>query len=257
MRVYVDLVTGLNFLIDLLLFLGTNRLSGYPPGLKRTVPAAVLGGVYSGACLMPGFRFLGGVAWRLVFLVLMGVAAFGLGRGAWKRCGLFLLLSMALGGVALAMESGGLRMPLLAAAGVWLLCQIGFGGSAGDREYVPMEIRHRDVTVRLTALRDSGNCLKDPVTGEQVLVIDADAAARLTGLRPEQLRNPLETMAAGAVPGLRLVPYRTVGQPGGMLLAMRFRDVTVGGRKTSAVVAFAPERIGRGEGYQALIGGAV
>ena len=256
MRIYADLVAMLNFLIDFLLFLGTNRLSGDPPGWKRAIPAAALGGIYSGTCLMPGLGFLAGGTWRLVFLALICTMAFGLGTGSWRRWGLFLLLSMALGGMALLMESGGIRLPLLAAVGLWLLCRLGFGGKPGSREYLPLEIRHGAITVRLTALRDSGNGLKDPLTGEQVLVIGPDAAERLTGLHPSQLRNPLETMGKGIIRGLRLVPYHTVGQ-GGMLLAMRFQDVTIGNRKTSAVVAFAPERIGRGEGYQALTGGAI
>lgn len=257
MRVYVDLVVLLNFLVDLLLILGTNRLLGLAPGWKRAIPAAGLGGVYSGACLLPGFRFLGNSVWRLVFLGLMGAIAFGVGKRAWKRCGLFVLLAMALGGVALAMGSGGFWMPVLSAVGVWLLCRIGFGSSAGEKELVPLKISYGENTVCLTALRDTGNGLKDPITGEQVLVIGADAAGKLTGLHPDQLRKPLETLAQQAVPGLRLIPYRAVGQPGGMLLAMRFQNVTVGKRSGAAIVAFAPDRIGRGEGYQALTGGAI
>lgn len=257
MRVYVDLVILLNVLVDLLLILGTNRLSGFPPGLKRAIPAAVLGGVYSGVCFLPGFRFLGNTFWRLVFLGLMGVIAFGFGKSAWKRCGIFVLLTMALGGVALAVGNGGFWMPIASAAGVWILCRIGFGGGAGEREYIPLEITYEGNTVHLTALRDTGNSLRDPITGEQVLIISADAAEKLTGLNSRQLRSPLETLSRQMVPGLRLIPYRAVGQSGGMLLAMRFQDVTVGKRRAAAVVAFAPDRIGSNEGYQALTGGAI
>lgn len=257
MRVYLDLVMILNFLVDLLLLLGTNCLSGFPPGWKRTLPAAALGAVYSGACCLKGFYFLGNTMWRLVFLGLMGVLAFGWNVSAWKRCGVFVLLSMALGGIALGFGGGGFGMLVLSAGGVWMLCRIGFGGSIGAKEYVSLEISYRDKVVHLTALRDSGNTLKDPITGQQVLVIGGDAAEKLTGLTQIQLRSPLETLAQRCVPGLRLVPYRAVGQPGGMLLAMRFRDVKVGRQKTSALVAFAPERIGVGEGYQALTGGAL
>ena len=59
MRVYVDGVMLLNFLVDYLLLLGTNRLSGHPSDSRRLLASAVLGAVYSGACLLPGFRFLG------------------------------------------------------------------------------------------------------------------------------------------------------------------------------------------------------
>lgn len=255
MRVYLVVVIFLNCLVDLLLLLGTNRLSGFPTVWTRTVSAAVLGGFYAGACLLPGFSFLGNTLWRLVFLGLMGAAAFGCDRTALKRCGIFLLLSMALGGVAVNLSEGDAIGLLAAAVLVWLLCRIGFGGSVAGREYVPLEIRNGGKVLRLIALRDSGNALRDPVTGEQVLVIDAAAAEELTGLTPAQLAAPLKTI--GAVPGLRLIPYRTVDRSGGLLLAMRFRDVTVGKWKGPAVIAFAARSIGSGEGCRALTGGAM
>ncbi len=254
MGVYLDLVILLNFLVDFLLLLGTNRLSGHPPGVKRAALAAVLGGLYGGVCLVPKLYFLGNVLWRLVMLGLMAAIAFGLDGSALRRAGVFVLLTMALGGLAMNLGKGSFPV-LLATGGIWLLCRLGFGGGLGAREYVPLEIRHGDKEVCLTALRDTGNTLRDPITGEQVLIIDAAAARELTGLEGCQLRNPLDTLASGLLPGLRLIPYRSVGQSGGMLLAMRFGEVKVGNSVGSALVAFAPETIGRGEGYRALTGG--
>ena len=255
MYVYLDLVIALNFLVDLLLLLGTNRLSGFPPGWRRLIPAAALGGLYGGACLLPGFNFLGNMVWRLIFLGCMAVIAFGWNAVSWKRCGVFLLLSMAMGGISMNLGRGDALGLLAAAVLVWLLCCVGFGGSIGSKTYVPLVIRKDEKCIRLTALRDSGNTLRDPVTGEQVLIIDSAAAEELTGLSAHSLASPLDTL--GTLPGLRLIPYRTVGQSGGFLLGMRFKDVTVGNWKGAAVVAFAPQEIGRGEGYQALTGGAV
>ncbi len=257
MQVYLDLVILLNFLVDLLLLLGTNRLSGCPPGGKRAVLGAAFGAAYSGACLLPGLSFLGNTLWRAVSLGLMSVIAFGTDRSAGKRCGVFILLSMALGGIALSFGKGGFGMLAASAVGVWLLCRLGFGGRIGGREFVSLEICHGERKVALTALRDSGNTLRDPITGEQVLVIDAQAAQELTGLDPGQLAKPLETVSRTPELKLRLIPYRAVGQPGGMLLGMRFLDVKVGNRRGPALVAFAPDGIGKGDGYRALTGGVL
>lgn len=257
MSVYLDLVVLINFLVDFLLLLGTNRLSGFPAGAKRAAMAAGLGAVYSGMCILPGFRFMGSIFWRLVCLGLMGGIAFGWNGTALKRCGIFVLLSMSMGGMAVGFGRGGFWMLAMAAGSVWLLCRVGFGSTVGGREYVPVEISARGRTIRLTALRDSGNTLRDPLTGEQVLVIEADAAEKLTGLTEHQLRSPMETMLKKPLSGLRLIPYRSVGQPAGMLLGMRFSDVKIGDRKSNAVVAFAAEAIGKGEGYQALTGGVI
>ena len=257
MEVYLDLVVILNFLVDFLLLLGTNRLSGFPLSARRCALASLLGGIYSGACVMPGFRFLSSILWRTVSLMLMAVIAFGCNRSAVKRGGVFVLLSMALGGIALSFGKGDFLVLVLAAAGVWLLCRIAFGDTVGGREYVPITLTYGDQSASLIALRDSGNTLRDPISGEQVLVISGDVAQKLTGLSESQLRSPLETLALRPIPGLRLIPYRAVGQAGGMLLALRLESVKIGSRTQSAIVAFAPEGLGRGEMYQALTGGAI
>ena len=249
MEVYLDLVMGLNFLVDFLLLLGTNRLSGFPVQGWRCAGAALLGSVYSGACLLPGFRFLGNLLWRCVCLGLMGMMAFGCNAGAVKRCGIFLLLSMAMGGIALSLGRGDLLSLAMCALLCLLLSLVSFGG------HVPLKIIHDNRTASLIALKDTGNTLKDPVTGEQVLILSSEAAQRLTGLSAEQLQHPLDTMLTHPLPGLRLIPYHSVGNPGGFLLAKRFDDVTIGEKKQSALVAFAAEGLGKGEIYQALTGG--
>ena len=99
-RLYVDVVAGLNFLVDYLLILGTNRLSGFPPAYCRSGVAAAIGGIYGGACLLPGFSFLSSMLWRIVSLSMIAVIAFGWNRSALQRGGIFVLLSMALGGIA-------------------------------------------------------------------------------------------------------------------------------------------------------------
>ena len=42
MKIYLDLVVILNFLVDFLLLLGTNRLSGFPASPLRAAAAAAL-----------------------------------------------------------------------------------------------------------------------------------------------------------------------------------------------------------------------
>lgn len=257
MRVYVDLVAVLNFMVDFLLILGTNRLAGFPPGYKRGALAATLGGIYGGACLLPGFSFLGNTLWRVVSLSLIAVIAFGWNRSALQRSGVFLLLSMALGGIAMGMGRGSVWMLILSAMLMWLLCQISFRGSAGQREYIPVRLGWDDREMSVIALKDTGNTLHDPLTGEQVLVAGADVGMKLLGLTAYQLQHPVETLASGVLSGMRLIPYHAVGQPGSMLLAVRFSDAQIGNKAAQPLVAFAPEMIARGEMYQMLTGGVV
>lgn len=257
MRVYVDVVAFLNFLVDYLLILGTNRLSGFPPDYGRSAVAAGLGGIYGGACLLPGFSCLSALFWRIVILCLIAFLAFGWNQSALRRGGVFVLLSMALGGIAGGMGQHNIVMLVLSVVIMWLLCTVSFRGSAGGREYIPVKLCWENKELELIALKDTGNTLHDPLTGEQVLVAGADIAEKLLGLTTQQLLHPVETLSKSTFPGLRLIPYRSVGQPGAMLLAVRFQNARVGKRQMHPLVAFAPQRIAAGEMYQMLTGGAV
>ncbi len=246
MVVYLDAFMGLNFLVDLALMLGVNRLSGYPPGILRAAAGAALGGGYAGMCLVPGFRFLGNALWRGVSLGLMSWLAFGSGRGGWSRGMLFVVLSLALGGLAMGADANG--WGILACAGaLGLLCRMGFRRNSG-RRLVPLELTYRGRTLELLALVDTGNTLRDPITGEPVTVLSPEVGLRL-GLGEEVLHSPGDHLQ----PGIRLVPCGTA-LGGGMLALIRCDRVMIGGQPASGLVAFAREPFGHGE-YQALTGG--
>ena len=240
--------------VDLLLLLGVSRLISSQVQLPRVLAASLLGGVYANWCLIPGFHFLGNLFWRLVFLGLRGILAYGLDRSSVRPCVFYALLSMALGGVV-DLLGGSNVMSLLLGLGILLvLCFLGLPGELRGR-YVPVELLYGPNHMKLTALRDTGNTLQDPITGKSVLVIGADAACKLTGLTREQLRSPVESL--GAIPGLRLIPYRTVGQCSGFLLALRIPKVKIGTWQGSSLVAMAPECVGSEYTYQALTGGTL
>ena len=257
MQEYLAIIVFLGSFVDLLLILGTNRFCCHPPEFKRTIPAALIGGVHAGACLLKGFSFLGNSLWRLVFLGLETMTAFGFGVGMSRRTAVFLLLRFALTGVAQTVGNRSMGSALLAAGIVTALCVWGIQRKFGGSDLVPVELRYGDRVCRLTALRDSGNLLRDPVTGEQVIIAAADVGETLLGLTAQQLSRPAETLLAGYAPGMRLIPYKTIEQSGSMLLAMRLRNVKIGFWRGSAMVAFAPEPFsGNGE-YQMLVGGMV
>ena len=254
MIVYLDLVVILNFLVDGLLLLGTNRLSGHPPGWGRVIPAAALGGIYAGICMVPGFGFLGNVFWRLVCLCAMAAMAFGWNWGALTRGAVFLLLSMAMGGLAMGMGTGNYGSILLAAMVLTVLCMVGIPHPLGSRSYKPVQLRWKGKMLDFTALMDTGNTLRDPITGSPVLVAGAEIGEKL-GFSREILSDPVKALDSGQVTEARLIPYRTVGRPMGMLVLIRAEEVRLGGEVVSPLVALAPENIGGSGNYQALAGG--
>lgn len=255
MPIYLDGVMVLNFLVDFLLLMGAARLCGFPARLGKCALAALVGGVYAGICLLPGCYFLGNMLWRTVSLAAMAIIAFGCTYSAIRRGLVFAFLSYALGGLVMDIGKGGFAGILIAAGALFVLCAVGFRSRPGGNAYLPVELSYGEKRLRLTALRDTGNTLIDPVTGGQVLVVDASVAEKLTGLTPAQLRCPVEAM--GTIPGLRLIPFHSVGKNGGFLLALKLKNVKIGTWQGSTLVAFAPEVFGKEGAYQALTGGVV
>ncbi len=281
--VYADSVFFLNGAMDYLLMLVTARLAGVPLRRKRYLLGALLGAGYAVAVFLPGGEFLGSVPAKLAVGVLLALAAFG---GEEKLLRLTLLLfavSCAMAGcvLALALLTGG-SVPIVggifytdvdakrlfaAVAAAYLVLTIVFRAAA--KHGVAGELLRATVciggqTASFTALHDTGNSLRDPASGGAVLVaVPGSLASALPEaarglLSPERLRDPagLVEPLHRAVPALRprLLPYRAVGVPGGLLLAIRCDWLTVGKQHCpEAWIALSPTALGNG--YAALWGG--
>ncbi len=249
---YIKLALILNFTVNFLLLLAAQRLSGYSLEIFCSLCGAAVSTVFATMGTMPQFSFLQSKLWYAISLGAVCITAFKLDKTFLRRSGLFCLLRLALDGVADGAQGA---QDILWAAVLSLVCVQAFGGGACWQSFVPVELSYRGRSVKFTALHDTGNQLRDPVTGKGVLVVDARIAGELTGLSRQQLLQPLETI--GTLPGLRLIPYKTVGQSGGFLLALQVNQTKVGRWKGSSIVAMSPQELDGSGVYQALIGGTV
>lgn len=248
MRLYLLPVMGICFAVDGLLLGAAGALAGRRIRWENAAIAAALGALYAGACLLPKLQYLGSFGWRVGVLLMMGALAFG--AREWGSTALFVVLDLACGAMALAMEGpggillSGLTVTVLVATGV-----------RSKRGLVPVELCWEDKRERVIALRDTGNGLCDPVTGEPVLVVGPEIAGKLVGLSRLELKSPVETLAKRKLPGLRLIPYTAVGGKG-LMLALRLPCVRIGHIERSTLVAFAAEGLNGKGGFEALTGGA-
>lgn len=234
------------FVTNVLLLFATGRLLGEGENPLRILIGAVLGVLFAVLSIMPGFSFLDNILWRLVAMTLTTLAAFGIHGRTLPKLLLFLLLQLSLGGAA--GKRNEMSAMLLGAAGIGFACLL----LRKQSKFIPVELHYRNQTLRMTALRDTGNTLRDPITGKPVLVVGADIAEQLTGLTAASLREPVETM--GKIPGLRLIPYQSVGNTG-FLLAISIPKAKIGAKQGSTIVAFSPQIFE--SSYQALTGGTV
>lgn len=215
MIVYWDLVAAWNFALDYLLLLCTLRLSGRPVRRRRLAFGAALGAVYAVIALVLPFS-----PWMLLgAMALICFAAFGRARYlkhtllfvllACSLCGSILLLGHLTGGTArLARGVVYAELPwgvfFGAALGSWLLLALVFRGGArhGSADLVRASIEYHDTLAEVTLLRDTGNTLTDPLTGEGVPVIERAALAALP-IEPEQTLYADTALGSATLPAFR------------------------------------------------------
>lgn len=252
MAVYAILVGLVAFSVNFMLLLGTNRLLGAMSNMGAIGAGALLGAVHAAACVLTEFAFLASFGWNVLCLFASGFVAFGFRIESIGKCFLYVLLSMSLSWLT-AGTGGGLWMALLGSGGILFLCIALMSQRKNRQDLLPVELTYQNEKVRIWALRDTGNELRDPITGNPVLVVGPKVAQRLVGLTQQQLENPVE--AVGQLPGLRLIPFRTIDKNNGLLLGMRLRQTRIGNWQGSSIVAFAPCGLGERQSYQGLTGG--
>jgi stage II sporulation protein GA (sporulation sigma-E factor processing peptidase) len=276
MVVYLDSLFLLNLGVDGLLLSAARRLSRCGGSLKTTLAAAILGALYAAALFALPWGWVGHPLIRVTVAVLMACICTGGGRRTGALLGLFLLLSLSLAGGVLLLSLAGLgrmssaagvpvslsdaQLLLLCAAGEYLLCStVSALTRRSGSATVPLLLRCQGRTVLLRALVDSGNLLRDPLTGKPVVVVSREAALFPTGLCPtaEELRHPEEVctrLAREWEPGrVRLLPYHAVGTEQGLLLAVRVDVLEVNGKRyPNRLAALSPSPLAGG--CQAIIG---
>lgn len=278
MVVYLDRVFLLNLLLDYLLLLAAAQLSGRTLHRLRLLACAAGGGAYAVLTFLPGCGFLRTPLCQLAVGSIIALCAYG-GRG--RPALLFLLLSGGLAGFVLALGlwagsptgllgrvyRGEVSWPLLlgAALGFYVLLRLllGQGARHGGGELLKITISVCGRKQTVTALHDTGNTLRDPVSGRPALVLERNAAEELWP--PEVaavLASPLppeEKMARihrqGAAVTFSLLPFRSVGTPAGLLLAARSDYIEINGRRYPRTpVALSEHPVSDGGGYHALWG---
>lgn len=278
MVVYLDRVFLLNLLLDYLLLLAAAQLSGRTLHRLRLLACAAGGGAYAVLTFLPGCGFLRMPLCQLAVGSIIALCAYG-GRG--RPALLFLLLSGGLAGFVLALGlwagsptgllgrvyRGEVSWPLLlgAALGFYVLLRLllGQGARHGGGELLKITISVCGRKQTVTALHDTGNTLRDPVSGRPALVLERNAAEELwppevaavlaSPLPPEEKMARLHRQ--GAAVTFSLLPFRSVGTPAGLLLAARSDYIEINGRRYPRTpVALSEHPVSDGGGYHALWG---
>lgn len=272
--IYLDSLFALNAIIDYFLLLCSARVAGAVLHRWRLGLAAVLGGFWAVASVLPGFEFLSFAPMKLVPAVFMALIAFGGERKLWRCLVIFLAVSAAFGGAVWAasmlagtgMYGGRVYLPVSTRVLVlsFALCYAGVSlvfrriGKRAEREILPLAVTLRGKTVTLRALRDTGNGLYDPVSGRAVAVAELGAISPLLGgfeCTGNDAAALCETLCklSGLEGRVTLVPYSALGTGHGLLAAIRPDSAAISGKEADILIGISPAALSQDGDIDAIL----
>ncbi len=292
--VYLDEVFLGNWLMNFAILWVTARFGRLTSPKWRLALAAGLGALYALVLFFPAVGYLGGILAKIIVSLLMVAVAFAPApvRKLAVALLIFYLASFSMGGLVFGVGfflggstsyqayPGISDFPshyfwpavLSTLAITWVVGRIG-SAYLGQRLVksllnVPVVLTIYGKRLTFTALMDTGNQLSDPLTQQPVIVVEL---AVVRDALPVELRDLLESKDEpdpGALldavqdhrwaTRLRLIPYRSLGKSGGMLVGFRPDKVELvhGGELVTVervVVALYNRKLSDTDDYRALL----
>ena len=261
--VYLDTLFFLNFTVDYFLLRLTAAIGGIYPKIHRLLLGAALGAVLAVILFFPPLSRWSAAVFRVLTCCLTVLTAFGKqGWHQWLRlCGLFLVLTLFCAGAVfgLTLRNGNISLQngvpymnisisvmVISFTMIYMLSKLVFGQGRGNvtrsyREIVAVKAGKR---ISFRALADSGNLLRDPVSGRRVLILQAETASDLfMGAGSVLLQNLPKEVGEADLERLRrccktafwLLPVHTAVQDG-MMLVFRPDELLLDGKPTAEYV---------------------
>ncbi len=291
--VYIDQIFLGNLAMNYVILWAAAKLSRTPAKKVRLVFGAVLGASYSLALFLPGSHVLLSICFKVAASVIIIATAFApLHLRKFFVClGCFYLTSFTLGGLIFGMiffihsgqvaginGIGGVIAEHFWSGIVLGLVAFGVAGRGASALFkkkfwenlfrMVLLIKSGGKLVKVEALLDTGNSLREPATKHPVVVAEYNVIKLLL---PVEVRACIEkNMGSNVWEILGLlgetsyasrfcaVPFHSLGEAKGLMLGFRPDEVTIERqgrwvRATKAVIAIYPKKLDPEGAYQALL----
>lgn len=259
MTIYLDVVVLENLIMNGIILYATAIVSKTPIHHIRIFLASLLGAIYSVISYISQLAIYSNLLLKILLSILMVYLAFNpqSKKKLWKELLLFYLTSFVFGGVAFALiyivkpqdilMKNGLFLGTYPLKTVFLGAIIGFILWITASKMLKSKFTKKDMLcevtiwlndkeVRVQTMIDTGNMLKEPISGAPVIVVEHTA---LYEILPKEILDHLDDILAGNFeklpeevkqmyePKLKLIPYSSLGKQNGMLLAVKAQKVDI------------------------------
>lgn len=292
MTIYLDVVLIENLCMNYIILFATGYLLKIKIKHIRLILSALLGGIYSIATYMQILEIYSNIVFKIILSIIMVYIAYNSKniKQIFKQLIFFYLTSFVFGGCAFALLYFVKPEQILIKNGVYIGTYpikitvlggiVGFTITVVAFHYAKTKINKKNMFCELsiyfenkelitTALIDTGNMLRDPITSMPVIVVEKNI---LKNLLPESILNNLNKIIGGDVPNeiykdenlnyiarFRVIPFSSIGKENGLLLGFKSNKIKVNteeGEKIieNVIVGIYDYKLSKKDNYFALIG---
>ena len=289
MTVYLDIILIENICMNYIILLATGLILKNKISNLRLFLSSLLGSIYAVCSYITKLEIYSTIIMKLLLSIAMIYLSFNSKniKQLLKQLVIFYLTSFAFGGCAFAllyfirpqdilMKNGvyigtyPLKIALLGGIVGFVIINISFkiikNKLNKKNMFCDIEIYLNEKVVTVHALIDTGNLLKEPITGNAVIVVEKE---RLYNLIPNKILDNVEQIMYGTekienieseyISKLRLIPFSSLGTPNGMLIGTKVDKIKIEFEEeeiesTDVIVGIYNKSLTKNGLYNALIG---
>lgn len=291
MTIYIDVVLIENLIMNYIILLATGVILKTRIRHFRLVAAGLIGAIYTILAYIVTIEIYSNFFLKLLLSIIMIYIAFypQTMKQMWKDLIVFYLTSFVFGGAAFAliyiikpqdilMKNGlflgtyPLKTVLLSAIVGFVIILIVFKivkSKISKKDiYKEIKVYINDSEINLKAMLDTGNMLKDPITGKPVIVVERSV---LYNILPKELLDNIENILGGDlekistkikdefIKKLKFIPFSSLGRQNGMLIGIQPNYVEIFDehdilKKKDVIVGIYDKSLTKDGKYQALMG---
>lgn len=291
MIIYIDVVLLENLIMNFIILLATGLILKEKIKIVKLVLSSLLGAIYSVISYLSILEIYTSMILKIILSIVMIYVAFNpqVMKKMWKDLIIFYLTSFVFGGAAFAliyivkpqdilMKNGlflgtyPLKTIILGSIIAFLVIMAAFtvvkSKITKKDMFCEIEIYLNGKTIRTTAMLDTGNLLKEPITNTPVVIVEHTLLYEHV---PKEILNHLEELLGGdfeKIPEnikeeyktkLKFIPFSSLGKQNGMLLGIKAEGITIKGiekeeKKENVIIGMYHKSLTKRGEYRALIG---
>jgi len=288
MTIYLDIVILENIIMNYIILYATGIINKNDISIRMILLSSILGSAYA---VITYLSLIQGVL-NTILKVLLSIAMVYIAfrprnyKLMCKNLLLFYLTSFALGGCAffllyyirpqdILMRNGVLvgtypiKIAILGGIIGSIIITVAFkirkGKISKEDMFYDIEVFFEEKNIKVKAMLDTGNLLKDPITGIPVIIVEKNEMIEILS---EKIINSLDEILQGNnsdfieseyVSRFRVIPFSSLGKQNGMLLGFRPDKVSIHleekmVEKTNTIIGIYEKALTKNGVYTALIG---